>query len=85
MLRAPGGSPSTVTCSGAGCGGPGHGGAMAGGAELSAVMANGVWGSLSNVTRGRRKRGSRGVGRCRRRGRGSVDGGESTVKILCGR
>ena len=26
MLRAPGGSPSTVTRSGAGCGGPGHGG-----------------------------------------------------------
>ena len=35
--------------------------------------------------RGRRKRSSRGVGRCRRRGRGSVDGGESTVKILGGR
>ena len=46
MLRAPGGSPSTVTCIGAGCSGPGHGGAMAGGAELSAVMANGVRGQI---------------------------------------
>ena len=46
MLRAPGGSLSMLTCSFSGLRVCGHDGDMAGGAELSAVMANGVWGQL---------------------------------------
>ena len=44
-----------MTCSGAGYGGPGHGGAMAGGAELSAVMANRIWGQLEQRDKGEKE------------------------------